>query len=457
METFPLTADDFYARRDDRTNRYTTGDYQTSHCAVTVDVDSIQTLSGQAMLITVCNLLSRWCRRVSIVIPDVVIDKRIDYLKPSAIHFITEKMKDADPFGYFETSQTLTAKADIQLHIGDSLQPCASRSVVIGASGWLAGISNADTLALPQTDSPNIIGPLAAACFGVAQVFKLAIGWPEDQLIADGIFDLFSLGRVSPVSPLTDHDYLVAPDLGKLLMIGAGSVGSAVAYCLNLMNASCELDLVDHDIVNVQNFSRSPIFGKGSYGIPKVDALAAYLSDSSVLAKPHNMWWDDFIRKTDRKSDRFDIWMSLANEFGVRWSMQHNYPPLLVHASTTQNWGVNHGRHRFRHDDCLIDRFPAEMSDNALRCSTGEVTIESEHVDAALPFLSLFAGVLVAAELARLQLPEYPQCPNFALMDFGGDMSEIQAWDMKARSSCFCQTQSAAIHESFNGGTRYLT
>ena len=39
-----------------------------------------------------------------------------------------------------------------------------------------------------------------AACFGVAQVFKFAIGWPDDQLIADGIFDLFSLGRVSAVA-----------------------------------------------------------------------------------------------------------------------------------------------------------------------------------------------------------------------------------------------------------------
>ena len=69
-------------------------------------------------------------------------------------------------------------------------------------------------------------------------------------------------------------------------MIGAGSVGLAVAYCLNLMNASCELDLVDHDSVNIQNFSRSPIFGKGSYGIPKVEALAAYLADSSIIARP---------------------------------------------------------------------------------------------------------------------------------------------------------------------------
>lgn len=422
---------------------------------MTADDSSIQTLSGQIMLITACNLLSRWCRCVSIAISEAHVDARIDARKCGAIDFITDQMRDADPFGCFEAIHQLNSGADIQLHIGDNPRTCAARSVVISSSGWLAAISR-DVALLPRTDSPNVIGALAAACFGVAQVFKLAINWPNDQLIADGVFDLFSLSRASTFNSLTDHDYLSAPDIGKLLMIGAGSVGSAVAYCLSLMNASCELDVVDRDVVKVQNFSRSPIFGKRSYGIAKVNAVVDYLSASSVTPRPYNMWWEEFTRSHDRQTGRFDAWLPLANEFGVRWSMQNNYPPLLIHASTTQNWGVNHGRHRFGRDDCLVDRFPSEVSHDALRCSTGEIRIESTQVDAALPFLSMFAGVLVAAELARLQLSGYPQCPNFALIDFGGNISEIQAWDMQPRPTCFCHTQPSTIHESVNSGTRYL-
>ena len=44
---------------------------------------------------------------------------------------------------------------------------------------------------------------------------------------------------------------------------------------------------------------------------------------------------------------------------------------------------------------------------------------------------------------------------NFKV-DFGGNISEIQAWDMKPRSTCLCQTQSATIHKTFNVGTKYF-
>lgn len=456
MDPFPITARDFYAKRDDRTNRCAEAAYQTAHCVVTSDVRAIETFSGQVMLLAALNLLSRWCRRVSIVIPDINLHQEIDGRSPKFADFVLSQMCDADPFGAFEIIKTPPPDVTIQLHAGENMRQCASRSVVISASGWLASISRNGHLAFPATDSPNFFGALAAACFGVAQVFKFALGSPDDDLIADGVFDLFTLSRAPSQQSLSDHDYIQSPELGKVLMVGAGSVASAAAYCLGLMNPSCELAVVDRDRVKVENFNRSPIFGKRTYGLPKADALVAYLESPRIIVTAHNMWWDDFIRAHGRPPNRFDLWLPLANEFGVRWSMQNNYPPLLVHASTTNNWGVNHGRHRFGRDDCLADRFPSELPQTALRCSSAEVGSETERVDAALPFLSMFAGALVVAELARLQLPEYPQCPNFALIDFGGDVSGIQAWDRKPRSTCLCQTQSATIHKTFNGGTKYF-
>lgn len=149
------------------------------------------------------------------------------------------------------------------------------------------------------------------------------------------------------------------------------------------------------------------------------------------------------------------MWLPLANEFGVRLAMQHNVPPLMVHASTTSNCGVNHGRHVPGLDDCLADRFPAEVTADTLACATGQVSTSEVTVDAALPFLSLFAGLLIAADLVRAQLPGYPQVPNFALFDWFGTFDTIQAWDRKPRANCVCQQQGKSFHERFNRETKY--
>ena len=128
----------------------------------------------------------------------------------------------------------------------------------------------------------------------------------------------------------------------------------------------------------------------------------------------------------------------------------------MVHASTTANWGVNHGRHVPGLDDCLADRFPADVADSLI-CSAGRFETSEVRVDAALPFASLFAGLLITADLARAQLPNYPQVPNFALFDWYGPLDNIQAWDRKSRKGCICRDQGQSIHEEFNGRTKYQT
>jgi hypothetical protein len=151
----------------------------------------------------------------------------------------------------------------------------------------------------------------------------------------------------------------------------------------------------------------------------------------------------------------FDVWLPLANEFGVRRAMQHSVPPLMIHASTTSNWGVNHARHLPGLDECLEDRFPVEVSARDLACSTGQVQVQGSSIDAALPFASVFAGLLIIAELMRPKVPGYPQVPNFALIDWYGSLELIQAWNRVPRSGCICREQGREFHDLFNQRTRY--
>src|SRR4051812_27925355 len=69
-----LDAESFYKLRDDRTNRLTPSrSYQLLHIRVIADRTTTRTYSGQAQLLTICNLLARWCRHVEFGFPDSVL------------------------------------------------------------------------------------------------------------------------------------------------------------------------------------------------------------------------------------------------------------------------------------------------------------------------------------------------------------------------------------------------
>lgn len=327
-------------------------------------------------------------------------------------------------------------------------------TVFITASGWLAGISPQGPIELAPVGDGNLLGAIAAACLGVAQAFKLALQLPTARLVREGIFDLFRLGWSQDVR---HAPWPNGSNIGNVLMVGAGSVGSSSAYCLRASGLPGEISVVDKDEVKVENFNRSPVYGRATFGLVKATAVERFLSGSRLAAVAVPMWWNDLLTERERSSFNFDVWLPLANEFNVRSAMQENVPPLMVHASTTRNWGVNHGRHIPGRDDCLVERFPPEeVSTDELMCSTGQIQTEERAVDAALPFASLFAGLLVAADLARAQLPDYPQVPNFALLDWHGPLDQIQAFHRPRRQECpVCNGQSRSFHDRFNGKTKY--
>jgi hypothetical protein len=361
-------------------------------------------------------------------------------------------MFDANPFGEFSSETAPTGKCRLQLHIGNNPVQLAEKMVCTTSSGWLAAQATNMRSAVPHTNTGNMIGAIAAACLSGAQLFKLALKTPTGMLLRDGIFDMWSLQWTD--AHISAPDPNSGSNLGRLLLIGAGSVGSSAAYWLRALKLGADLQIIDGDSIKVENFNRSPMFGRKNYGANKAVAVRDLLFNSHVqVHRVFPGWWHESIQQAGRPDA--DVWLPLANDFDVRWSMQNNYPPLMVHASTGSNWLANFGRHVPLHGDCLIDRFPIRSTETALGCSEGKAEDGGNHIDAALPFLSFFAGLLVAADLARLALPDYPQTPNFAAFDFGGPMSVVQAWNRQPTPHCICAGQLASVHQQINGGTRY--
>ena len=457
IETFPENAAEFYARRDDRTNRCL-GErrYQTVGCLVSVAPEVLETPTGQALFITSCNLLSRWCRGVELLIGGK--DPQLINGGSSSLGVCRSTlalMKDADPFGSFEAVDRPSGSCRLQLHIGSRLVRYAEHVVVATAHGWDAGLATDTDPSLEFSCNGNVLGAIGSACVSGAQLFKLAVDCDRALLLQDGIVDFFRMQRLKSAG-----DRLAQPlfdsNIGHVLLIGSGSVGSAAAYFMQMASLSAEMTIIERDTVKVENFNRSPIFGRNTFGLNKGRALERFLGGGSLkVVDLFEDWWDEFIRQRGRVPNAYDVWLPLANEFGVRWSIQNNYPPPMVHASTGVNWSVNFGRHIPMRDDCLADRFPENTPDAALGCATGHVPTATKQIDAALPFLSFFAGFLIAADLCRINAPEYPQVPNYALFDFGGTMESIQSWDRKPAEECLCKKQIPRLCRRWNGETKF--
>ncbi len=133
------------------------------------------------------NLLARWCRRVFVAVPDVALHERFR-VNGVLIGVALKTMRDADPFGQFQSQTVL--EGDLHIHLGDECPQVATRSTIVTCRGWLAGVRRRGKSGLPMGDGDNPIGAAHAAVLAGAQVFRDALD--RGELYPPGfIFDTF--------------------------------------------------------------------------------------------------------------------------------------------------------------------------------------------------------------------------------------------------------------------------
>jgi hypothetical protein len=64
------------------------------------------------------------------------------------------------------------------------------------------------------------------------------------------------------------------------------------------------------------------------------------------------------------------------------------------------------------------------------------------------------AAVMAVAELVKATLPGYPCNPNFASLDFLGNLGNFLIVPNAPRLGCICATQ-RAVWQRLNGGSRF--
>jgi hypothetical protein len=428
---------EFYARRGDRTARCLDGRLPPLfHAVISIANGWEHNASTLACVETLGNLLVRFCSCVTIVATDVQA-ALIEATKTLAM------MKGADPFGEFDTTGTFPTH-DVEIRIGGGTTEERTQ-IALSFDGWIARVSGQPTAAqpCPSADTNHAPGAELAACLAGAATFRF---WNERTTTGVNPFELDLRNLNGASSGPTTSPVWVNPRPLTLLMVGAGSVGSATSYFLPRLGFRGHVDVLDHDMVEIENLDRSPIFVAQHDREPKANVVTEHLRTKNVSATAFPCTWNEFVQKNPGLMRKHDAWLALANEHGVRRSMQANYPPVTIQASTGRNWGVQFGRHIPFVDDCQLDRFPEEPA-GPLKCADGPVKAAScKLVDAALPFSSFTAGLFVAAAVARMAIGELNRGPNMCLLSFEPKF-DLLTMDRRPAERCLCRKASRPIWE----------
>lgn len=453
MKPPPITEQEYYERRDDRQRRLAMNvDYQSARTAVIATQEVVGTPAGQRAILTATNLLARWSRTVDLAFPDADLALGTgDSGDGGRLHDkVHSWMERADPFGDFGFREP--GPDALGLAIGPD-SASVDASFAVWADGWSAlGWRPArDSRPALQTDSsPYTPALLLAACIGVGQLFKEAVGQDPGDFVRGVRWSLWDHVRTS-VDQARDQSEPQVPsiedeDLGRLLQVGAGAVGSNVLYFLDLLGVSADVTLVDYDTVEVENLDRSLLFGWPD-AVPtemsKSEAAASLVTSPQLSVSDHDLAWGEYVSAELEQEPPFDIWLPLANEGGVRRSMAKQFPPVMVHGSTSSDWEVYLGRHIPLQDYCLHCRFPSSQAEPDYPCSTGKSatqqeasTSSREDPDPSLPFLSAAAAVLVVGELFKLGAPGYIEHPNYVCGNLHGSMDTLIALSRRPSDNC---------------------
>lgn len=382
----------------------------------------------QLSLLTAAALFSRMTPHVLVDVDDAELTPHLRSLGATLIEAIREQQLRARPEGAREPAD----EAPIATGPVVAFDNSSPATLYAEGRGWIGSVGIAPSLGKPSGDS-NPFGPGMAAILAASEVFQLAV--VEGHRIRQTRVNTWSWTDSDADGP----GNVDAVELGRLWMVGTGSVGSAALHFLALATRQWSARLTDQDVVKIENYSRSPIFGvKDGHGTtPKVESCARYLrafgieiEGASATALHDDIAW------SNRRTGYPDILIPTANELNIHAIVEGSLPPLQVHATTGQNWQIMLMRHVPGRDPCSLCAQPPTSVSVAMTCSTAPVQSRSGSTDAALPFLSFGAGLAIAAETVKIAMSRDVTSSNRVFLQFRGD--PIVRAPVTASDSCIC-------------------
>jgi hypothetical protein len=454
MKEFRLSREEWYNLRDDRTLRVEGAKgFDNFSIGIVIDLSESEQYSVQITTLVCVNTLSRWCKSICVQ----PIDQKSVLPNSYGTDFgklLLNTMENSDPYGKFELKHFNRQDVDLVIHVGGTAMP-TEKSIAVKGSGWIAGITNNTSLISLSHDDTNPVGPSFAACLACAYAFNVAISKVYPIAITKwySLLDFKVSDTPCNINPQINRDFY----FGKILQVGCGAVGSSLDYLISLMKLNADMSIADFDTIEPPNCSSSLAFTAfdATTEVPskKVDVCRELLKRDGIIPKafPYPFTADIY------SEAKPDLILCLANEKSIWPTIQYNYPPIVLHATTTPNWGVNFGRHIPVKEWCIVCRFGITDYEFKPICSTTEVEIEEKKILGVLPFLSPSAAIISLSEILKLSLSNYPLNRNFHQYSFKNLFEAEFIGQQKDRhSNCaVCSNQHNDMHIHFTSHTKY--
>lgn len=403
----------FYSARDARTVSYGSAAESLHAEVVLVIGTAAASRQGQVALLGLATMMARTHRHFTIEAPPVLLIASSLITGASISEAVSQTILAANPAARLIVNGSRVDTNDIPDPPGRRI------SAAIGADitgdfdmwlGWAGGRGLLDTRPVPTSAADSgVLGAATAACMAAGALFQRS----HNQQVRPGVVNLVertSAGGDDVVTAATDATVIggvgistiTGPiDAGDVAIVGAGAVAHSLGWWATEFGHRGSWSVIDGDDAELSNTNRCMAMSAADAGWPaglpgahpraKADVLADFLHAESVPT-----WFD-----TRTPAARPDLVLILANERGVRAHAAALGEPILLHATTSSSWTAELHRHMPTADDCPACRIPAATTPT-FACSTGPVGPEPSSGDAALPFLSAAAGLMLTVALYQL-------------------------------------------------------
>ena len=417
-------------------------------CPVHISVDPRfgSTYAGQVAAVTAASLFGRMTKRVGFDVAALPIDSALPWSGATLDDVVERTLAACHQYGQYERRSA--RDGDVRLTVGKS-----GRGLVMHGSGWDA-YCGTDSSPLEQTQETNPFG----AAFSVIRAAAELQRSPRSDAVKSSVTDTFLWedGATSIGGAVVTPDF----EIGELLTVGVGSVGSCALFFLSLITRAFHAVLIDKDKVKLENLTRSAVFSwEDGLAEPfKVDAVSKWLRAAGVEhLQPLPAWLHEVPERwLQREIGTPDIVIAAANEWNVRSLIETSAPPLQVYATTGRNWQATLFRHIPLIEACSGCVPGAKVTSSAALCATGarDPSRSDEHgEDVALPFLSYAAGLMTAAEIAKIAITGKPVTANRVFFEPAN--RGIFGVTLGKRPGCTCVHRDPDTHRAAIAGSRF--
>ena len=433
-------------RWGDRTARYPGStplpDGSTVH--ITVDQEYAKTYSGQVAAVTAASILGRMAKSVATQVPPATISHLLPWKGKTLDAVLRQTLADAHQYGQRESRGPMPG--DLRIFIGPK-----GEGVVAHGSGWEAYSGTGQS----PLRSENHQNPFGAAFAAIMAAARIQIDPKADQFVQTTV-DTYTWGVVTKDLPSPSNP--TGFEVGELWCIGVGSVGSCALFFLSLATQNFHAALVDRDNVEVENVTRSPLFTweDASQNIPKVQVAERWLEQARVKeAKAYYAWLHELKEWAQRPQGTPDLIISAANEKNVRSTIENYFPPAQIYATTGKNWQATLLQHIPMKGPCSLCVPGSQRASATPVCATAPPVDErTSEDDVALPFLSYAAGLMTAAEIAKLAITGKAAKENRVFFQPRAAVP-FQAAALERKQGCICITRDDKVYRESINRSRY--